>query len=203
MPIDTIPTLPHKPKKQYTPSRADVLRVMEVATRSEKVFLNCFLQTGARRTEIFGLRWSDIDFQRRTVTLETHKTRNGSSRRDILPMSDELYEDLVWWRDWEGRQFTNRTHVFICDRKGTGYGRPFTTRHKFMRGICRRAGVRYFGFHALRRHVASYLADSGNVSIKAIQGLLRHQSLQVTERYVQRISSDLRDTVSILTTHGD
>lgn len=71
-----------------------------------------------------------------------------------------------------------------------------------MKDLCERAGVEVFGFHALRRHVASYLADSGNVSIKAIQGLLRHQSLQVTERYVQRISSDLRDTVGMLRTWG-
>lgn len=67
-----------------------------------------------------------------------------------------------------------------------------------MMGLCGRTEDKVFGFHAPQRHIASYLADSGNVSIKAIQGLLRHQSLQTTERYVQRISSDLRDTVGLL-----
>lgn len=66
--------------------------------------------------------------------------------------------------------------------------------------VLKRAGGKPFGFHALRKNVASYLADSGNVSIEAIQGLTRHQSLQVTERYVQRISSNLRDTVGMLKT---
>lgn len=197
-PVAHIDPLPHTRKTSYTPCRADVLKVMAAATPQERVLLNCYLQTGARRSEIFRLRWSDLDFQRKTITLTTHKTRDGSPRRDILPLSDELYSSLLWWRDWEGRMFKSKPHVFICYHPGPWYGMPFLVRRKFMRDLCERAGVRVFGFHALRRHVASYLADSGNVSIKAIQGLLRHQSLQVTERYVQRISSDLRDIVRIL-----
>lgn len=199
-PISHINPLPHTRKTSYTPCRQDVLKVMAAATPQERVLLNCYLQTGARRSEIFRLRWSDLDYQRKTITLTTHKTRDGSPRRDILPMSDELYSSLLWWRDREGRKFKDKAHVFICDHPGPWYGKPFRVRRKFMRDLCERAGVRVFGFHALRRHVASYLADSGNVSIKAIQGLLRHQSLHVTERYVQRISSDLRDTVGMLRT---
>jgi integrase len=113
-----------------------------------------------------------------------------------------LYSSLSWWRDWEERKSKDEANVFICDHGGPWFGKLFLVRRKFMRDLCERAGVKVFGFHAQRRHVASYLADSGNVSIKAIQGLLRHQSLQVTERYVQLISSDLRDTVGHLNILG-
>jgi integrase len=202
-PISHIDPLPHQRKPKYTPCRQDVLKVLSVATPQERVFLNCYLQTGARRSEVFRLKWSDIDFPRKTITLTTRKTRNGSPRRDILPMSDELRASLLWWEDWEGRKLKDKSHVFICDHPGPWCGKPFKVRRKFMRDLCERAEVKIFGFHALRRHVASYLADSGNVSIKAIQGLLRHQSLRTTERYVQRISSDLRDTVGMLRTESN
>ncbi len=199
-PISHIDPLPHQRKPKYTPCRQDVLKILPVATPQEKVFLDCYLQTGARRSEVFRLQWTDIDFNRRTITLTTRKTRYGAPRRDVLPLSDELYSSLLWWGDFEGRKFKSKPHVFLCDHPGPWYGKPFKVRRKFMRDLCERAGVEVFGFHALRRHVASYLADSGNVSIKAIQGLLRHQSLRTTERYVQRISSDLRDTVGMLRT---
>jgi hypothetical protein len=39
-PVATIPPLPHKPRQLYTPCREDVLKVMAVATRAEKVFLS-------------------------------------------------------------------------------------------------------------------------------------------------------------------
>jgi integrase len=113
-----------------------------------------------------------------------------------FPMSDELYNSLWWW--WYNRRFKNSPFVFICDRPGLNYGKPFKYRRKFLEGLCKRAGVRPFGYHALRRYVASVLADTHKVSAKQIQRILRHKNLSTTERYIQNINDDLKSTLDLL-----
>ena len=72
----------------------------------------------------------------------------------------------------------------------------------FMKGLCKRAGVKPLGFHALRRYCASVLADTHKVSSKVIQGVLRHKHLATAERYVQRINTDLTSVMALLGDKG-
>jgi integrase len=67
-----------------------------------------------------------------------------------------------------------------------------------METLCKRAGVKVFGFHALRRYVASVLADTHKVSAKTIQWILRHKNVTTTERYIQNINRDLAATMDLL-----
>jgi integrase len=67
-----------------------------------------------------------------------------------------------------------------------------------MRTICKQAGIRQFGFHAIRHYVASYLADRQKFSITQVSRLLRHQSKATTERYLQVIDPQLRDVMASL-----
>ncbi len=69
---------------------------------------------------------------------------------------------------------------------------------QFMKGLCKRAGVKPFEFHALRRYVASVLADTHKVSAKTIQRILRHKNVTTTERYIQNINHDLTTTMNLL-----
>jgi integrase len=71
-----------------------------------------------------------------------------------------------------------------------------------MKGLCKRAGVVPFEFHALRRYVASVLADTHKVSAKRIQRILRHKSVTTTERYIQNINQDLAGTMNLLSGKG-
>jgi len=66
-----------------------------------------------------------------------------------------------------------------------------------MAGLCKRAKVRPFGFHALRRFVASILADSGK-STNAIRRVLRHKNVSTTELYIQNVNNDLKETMGAL-----
>jgi integrase len=189
-PVNVTAKRAHDRKPPYTPPTEDVLKVFMVATREEQVLLNCYFHTAARRSEIFRLTWvEDINFERRKIRLGTRKTKDGSMEYTWLPMSEELYESLSWW--WKNRKFKRSPYVFVDDHPGPNYGKRYKVRRRFMRSLCERAGVKPFGFHALRRFVASRLADMGK-STKTIQQLLRHKKLHTTERYIQSINDGLK-----------
>ena len=199
-PVAKLKRVPQDRAPQYTPSTEDILRVMAAATREELVFLSSYLQTGARRSEIFRWTWAqDINFEKREVRLTTRKTKDGSPDSQWLPMSDSLYEDLWWW--WKNRPVKDTPYVFVST-SNRHYAKPFTTRRRFMKGLCKRAGVKPFEFHALRRYVASVLADTHKVSAKTIQRILRHKTVTTTERYIQNINQDLAATMNLLSGKG-
>ena len=68
-----------------------------------------------------------------------------------------------------------------------------------MAGLCKRAGIRRFGLHSLRRHFASIMADEHKESLPVIQKLLGHKSIQTTERYIRLISGDVERAVNKIT----
>jgi integrase len=199
-PVAKIKRLPHERKVQYTPPTQDILRVISAAKREERIFLNAYLHTGARRSEIFRWTWADdINFEKREVRLGTRKTKDGSMEFEWLPMSNELYEELWSW--WKNRPVKDSPFVFVST-SNRHYGQPFTTRRRFMKGLCERAKVKPFGFHALRRYVASLLADTHKVSSKTIQRILRHKHVTTTERYIQNINQDLKSVMDLLAKKG-
>ena len=196
-PFKATEKFPHDRKPQYTPPTEDILKLLAVCTREERIFLDCYLQTAARRSEIFRWTWiDDINFERRQVRLGTRKTRGGSMEYEWLPMSDDLYDSLRW--HWKNRKFKRNPFVFVDGQKGSHYAKPFTTRRRFMKGLCKRASIKPFGFHALRRYVASVLADTHKQSSKTIRRVLRHKNVTTTERYIQNINDDLKATMNLL-----
>jgi integrase len=74
---------------------------------------------------------------------------------------------------------------------------PFVERKKIMSTLCKNAGVRYFGFHALR-HASASVMDSKNVPIGAIQRILGHENRTTTEIYLHSISGSERDAINVL-----
>ncbi len=67
-----------------------------------------------------------------------------------------------------------------------------------MDNLCKKAGVKQFGFHAIRHYVANVINDSRKASMKQIQGLLGHKRQSTTETYLHHISSALYDAAEIL-----
>jgi len=149
--------------------------------------LLAYLHLAARRSEIFKLKWEDVDFADSRVRLYTRKRMGGSLEHDWLPLTDDLYNALL-----DHRQRCTGEWVFPDPSNGL----PYYQRDRWMPIMCAKAGVRNFGFHAIRHLTASILAK-GNVSMIDIQAILRHKNLATTERYIQRISA-LRPALRVL-----
>lgn len=195
-PVEKTDKFPHDRSPQYTPSEDDVLKVLAVTTGVDRVFLECYLQTGARRSEIFKLTWEDVNFESGIITLKTRKTRDGSTKTRTLPMTERLFKELHWW--WKNRSFKDEPWVFVDDHPGPHYGKPYIVRRRFLKSFCEQAGIRAFGFHALRRYVASVLSDKYKVGTPTIQKILGHENVSTTDRYVQNISGDIKSALGNL-----
>ncbi|MGE4505045.1 MAG: tyrosine-type recombinase/integrase [Desulfovibrionaceae bacterium] len=141
-----------------------------------------FLHLAARKGEVFGLRWTDVDFEGRRVRLWTRK-RDGGLEFDWVPMTEELAETLLEQRLETG--FADR--VFVNPTTGKGY----TSASKMMGKMCKAAKVKPFGFHAIRHLSASILAKAG-VDLPTIQLILRHRSITTTSRYVHSLTDASR-----------
>lgn len=202
-PMLRIKKLKHKPGEQYTPQTKDILLIIAVATRIEKIFLDCFLKTGARRSEVFRLAWhEDINFEQKRIRLGSCKSADGTMTYRWLDMNDELYKGLMWL--WKNRPFPNESHVWIDDHQGPNYGNPYKVRRRFMASLCERAStdeytIEPFGFQALRRYVATVLRDTHKVDLKKVQLILGHSTERTTEvHYIDNRRIKLKDEINLL-----
>lgn len=126
------------------------------------------LTTGARKGELVGLRWGDIDFDR--ATAHVGRTKNGDPR--VLPLVPAVVDEL--------RKFTGGPTVLVFPsprRPDQPY--DFSPRWKI---AMEAAGIKRFRFHDLRHSCASMLAQNG-ATLLEIGDLLGHRQQQMTKRY--------------------
>jgi integrase len=179
---------PEKRHPRYVPPEQDFWKVHAQAKGQDHVMLLAYLHLAARRSEVFRMVWDDVDFENARVRLYTRKRRDGSLEYDWLPMTSALSETLLWWK--ENRIFEDSTHVFVCEQDG-GFcqeqcGQPFRARIHLMARLCARAGVKEFGFHAIRHLTASTLYKMGE-PVSVIQAILRHRSPNTTAIYLRSL----------------
>ncbi len=128
------------------------------------------LSTGARRGEITNLRWADVDFKRKVITL--HETKNGERR--ILPLAGHAYECMA---QHEKIRRIDTDFVFPATNP------KLTTNFQFYWDkAVEDAEIKDFRFHDLRHSAASYLAMNG-ASLAEIAEVLGHKTLQMVKRY--------------------
>ena len=140
------------------------------------------LATGARRGELQGLQWPDVDLQRGTLTF--HETKNGERR--AVPLTGQALTLM--------RQHTKvrrlDTALLFPDPTGS---RLLSIRNAFENAVAR-AGIADFRFHDLRHTAASYLAMNG-ASLMEIAEVLGHKTLAMVKRYAHLSEAHTRGVV--------
>ncbi len=154
------------------------------------------LTTGARKSEILGLRWSQIDFQRRAITLLQGETKNNAGR--ALPLSGEIVEllkarnkvrkiddDLVFPPNKGKKELVLRepwkaalVMAGIDTRKATRNSRHLQSDKSRAEPVM----TSDFRWHDLRHTAASYLTMAG-VSALEVARVLGHKTLAMSLRY--------------------
>ncbi|HUL43734.1 MAG TPA: site-specific integrase [Bacteroidota bacterium] len=130
--------------------------------------------TMMRAGEIASLSWNSIDLNRRIIIVENSgefRLKTGKPR--IVPMNDWVFKFLATRLRKEGRVFS------FPDGKSLSVGYISRRFKKFVRKAAIPEDIH---FHSLRHTGASWLVQDG-VSIYAIQRLLGHSSISVTQVY--------------------
>ncbi|MDN3509424.1 MAG: site-specific integrase [Candidatus Neptunochlamydia sp.] len=138
------------------------------------------LSTGMRRGEILGLKWKDIDFEKKLITLE--QTKNGTTRYvPLVSLAAQVLKSL-----FEKETILDSSyHVF----PSLNPNRYLDIRTAWQFAL-KRAEITDFTFHSLRHSCASFLAQT-NTNQRDIAEILGHRDLRMTFRYSHLTTSHL------------
>ena len=197
-PTEGIGLLPVEKKVQYIPPLEDIFKVIAAAEPDTQDYLWTIRETMARVSEVNRLAWDDdVDLEGRYVILYTRKKKGGHLTPRKVPMTEHLHKILsrrhslrekrIPWVFW---------HTYTSRKTGEQRQGSFGRRKRLMSGLCKKADVRYFNFHALRHSGASVM-DSLGVPIGSIQRILGHQQRRTTENYLQSIGDSERQAMAV------
>jgi len=196
-PTEGIESLPVEKKVKYIPPLEDIFKVIAAAEPDTQDYLWTIRETMARVSEANRLTWDDVDLEERCLLLYTRKKRGGHLTPRKVPMTERLYKLLS--RRYAGRELRMPWvfwHTYVSKRTGERCEGPYDRRKRLMKGLCQKAGVRCFQFHALRHSGASVM-DSLGVPIGSIQRILGHQQRRTTENYLQSIGNSERQAMAM------
>jgi integrase len=196
-PTRDIEFLPVEKKEKYVPPLQDVSRVLLVAEPDEQDYLYAVLETLGRKNELDNLKWSDVIFDERCVVLYTRKKKGGHRTPRKIPMTDKLY--VILSRRYKGRDKDKPWvfwHRYWSKKKSRWIEGPFNDRKKLLIGLCKKAGVKRFGYHGLRHFGASVL-DNVKVPIGDIQRILGHENRKTTEIYLHSDGESEREAMRV------
>ena len=183
-----VDSLPETPIRKKIPSQEEMLKIL-LASGEYRPFFLALYSLAARLGEINRLRWDDVNFQTRVVTLWTRKG-DGTYRAQPKPLNDELYAELR-------RLYEKRAgNEWVFPNPETRL--PYRNRRKQIRNVCKMARVPYYPWNSIRHHVASLLADTHKVSLPTIQKMLGHANLTTTQIYIQSLGEGVRDAADLL-----
>ena len=149
------------------PSLRDV-----VFTDHVKPLILLSINTGCRRGELFDLTWSNVNLDRRilTVTGATAKSR----RTRHIPLNREATSALLNWH----AQSEDTAGLVLVNEQGERFDRANSS----WRRLLKQAQITDFRWHDMRHHFASRLA-MGGVDLNTIRELLGHSDYTMTLRY--------------------
>ncbi|MFG5483802.1 tyrosine-type recombinase/integrase [Enterococcus faecalis] len=154
------------------------------------IMLWTYFTTGVRVNEACALYWSDIDFEKRTLSIQhmleiknkdiwvrKDYTKTESGKR-IISLDDDTLQIL---KDWKIRQSKQCTSKFIFSYDGKPMQK--STIARIIERYSRLAGVHRIQAKGLRHSHASYLINEFNVDILMLSKRLGHSGPEITLRH--------------------
>ena len=188
---------------QYLRTDTEVRRFLAAAEEEGPMIYSLFataVYTGARAGELAGLRWDDVDFTKRLITIQRSFT--GPTKADNVryaPILDVLLPSLRAWR------LRNPLPFVFPNQTGTMLGESARAFQEVFHRVLARAGFAkverggktrpYLRFHDLRHTFASQWMMKGGDLFK-LQRVLGHKSAQMTQRYAHLSPEAFADDLS-------
>jgi integrase len=162
---------PHRSRVLSFEEEAKLFSVIEIEPKRAHLrgILMIALDCALRRGEIFTLRWSDVDLERKTITIRAFNTKTARSR--TVAMTIRLNQDLQ-------SRWLESTHV--SDALVFGVSVTIKTAWK---KICRAAGVQDFHFHDCRHTAITRMIRAGIAPVEVMR-VSGHTTMAAFYRYV-------------------
>lgn len=179
--------------------------------KQAKYFL-FILNTGLRKGEAVALKYSDIDFEHKTMTVRRNVTTAKKRDKDgnaiggiraiegtpktkgsfaILPINDTAIAILQEMLAEEPKGYNG----YIANENGEKIGE--SALRKRFDNLLRQAGIEHCGMHSLRHTFASKLYEITHGDSKLVSELIRHSSVAFTEDiYIHLKEKYKKDTVA-------
>jgi integrase len=174
---------------------AEIKALVDNLSIRERTLVLLAASTGLRQSEMFGLKWEDIDFTQGNMSVTRSSVygvvgscKTESSQKPV-PIHPLLADALLEWRK-HARYTAADDWVFASTRyRGR---RPYWGQailRKYIRPVALPVGVhKRFGWHTFR-HTYSTLLRSVGTEFKVMQKLLRHSTLRSTlDVYTQAVT---------------
>ena len=209
-----LPKIEEYKPKFYTSDEVKKLLNEVIGTKLEiPVMIDCFY--GFRRSEVIGLKWSAVDFENDTITIDhtitqsngkliiRDKTKTKSSKR-TLPLEPivksfliELKEKQEKNRELCGDSYNKDYLEYICVDNCGNIIRPDYVTETFLK-LLKRKNLKIIRFHDLRHTCASILLKNG-ANMKEIQAWLGHSNYNTTANlYAHLDSSSVNNTGKVM-----
>ncbi|MGA3020310.1 MAG: site-specific integrase [Bryobacteraceae bacterium] len=146
-------------------------------------FVKALLLTCMRCGELTGMRWAQVDFAQRVMTVGKAKTDAGTGRQ--IPMNQELFEVMKDHAQWFTKRFGQTLPEHFLFPAGECWPNDPTLpskRFKTAWGNLRKKAKVSCRIHDLRHTAITKLAESG-ASDSTIMALAGHLSRAMMERY--------------------
>ena len=197
-------------KRQGIPVVLDVeqfQRLFAALKQRERTMVLLDCGTGLRRGELIGLKWSDVDFDKKrmnvvrsVVEMVLGDVKTEASKRAV-PLDDFMIEELWAWH--RTTPYKEPGHwVFASDslRAGAKRGKqpywPSTIMRHFIQPVAKKLGIPHISWHTFR-HTYSTLLGANGEDPKVVQELLRHSSIKITmDIYTQAVTEAKRKAQS-------
>ena len=180
--------------ESYTAEELDyILQCLEDEPLRWRAYTYLMANTGMRRGEVCGLKWSDIDFDRCLIKVERSlnytqldrtyldKTKTGQVRIvDVDP--DVLQILLAFRREIRNPSQPNRLSIvsdFVFPRSDSADPMSPQEPNRWMRRFSQRHGIEHLHPHKLRHTMAS-IAVEQNADIASIAKRLGHANISTT-----------------------
>ncbi len=144
------------------------------------------LNTGMRRGEFFNLKWADVNFVGRIVTVTGATAKSGKTRH--IPLNDEAFAVLQKWHKQR-----KKTELVFPSPDGGRMDNISTSWEKLIGD----AKIENFRFHDCRHDFASKLVMQG-VDLNTVRELLGHSDIKMTLRYAHLAPQKLAAAVATL-----
>lgn len=193
-----------KPKFMEIEDMKKLIQELKHENTAEANFFLILLKTGLRFAEALGITLNDVNFDKKTVTinktLDYKKHREGT--RSFVPTKNKysvrtiIVDDAVLYMLWKNAKGAEPDESIFFRIKGFQFN---STLNNKLKRACRKAGVPEITLHSLRHEHATYLVSQG-ISSMAVAERLGHADDSVTRAvYIHRLETEkARDDKEIL-----